>query len=112
MQRFWISAAGVSGFLAVGLAAIAAHVPLESRAMVQSVAGLLGWHTPALIGLALWPRPQANWVAGVLLTGLTLFSGAVLVRAFLDTSLGPVAPIGGMTMMAGWLLLAVLAWRR
>jgi uncharacterized membrane protein YgdD (TMEM256/DUF423 family) len=110
MQRIWFSAAGLCGALAVGLAAIAAHVALDSRAMVQSVAMLLGWHAPAFIGLGLWGR--GGLVAAVLLTGLTLFSGAVLIRAFLGVSLGPVAPIGGMTMIAGWLLLAVLAWRR
>lgn len=110
MQRLWLSAAGVCGALAVGLAAIAAHLALDSRAMVQNVAMLLGWHAPAFIGLALWPR--GNAVAALLLAGLVLFSGAVLVRAFLGISLGPVAPIGGMAMIAGWLLLAVLAWRR
>jgi uncharacterized membrane protein YgdD (TMEM256/DUF423 family) len=110
MQRFWFSAAGLCGALAVGLAAIAAHVALDSRAMVQNVAMLLGWHAPALIGLALWQR--GAWVAALLLAGLALFSGAVLIRAFLGVSLGPVAPIGGMTMMAGWLLLAMIAWRR
>lgn len=112
MQRIWFSAAGLCGAMAVGLAAISAHVALDSRAMVQSVAMLLGWHAPALIGLALWQRRQGDWVAGVLLAGLTLFGGAVLVRAFAGISLGPVAPTGGMMMIAGWLLLAVLAWRR
>jgi len=112
MQRFWFSAAGLCGFLAVGLSAIAAHVALDSRSMVQNVAMLLGWHAPALMGLALWQRRRSDWVAGVLLLGLALFSGAVLIRAFAGVSLGPVAPIGGMTMMGGWLLLAVLAWRR
>jgi len=112
MQRFWFSAAGVCGALAVGLSAIAAHVALDSRAMVQSVAMLLGWHAPALIGLALWQRRLGGMVAGLLLGGLALFSGAVLLRAFAGVSLGPVAPIGGITMIAGWLLLAALAWRR
>lgn len=110
MQRIWFSAAGVCGALAVGLSAVAAHVALDSRAMVQSVAMLLGWHAPALIGLALWQR--GSLVAGLLLGGLVLFSGAVLLRAFAGVSLGPVAPIGGLTMIGGWLLLAVLAWRR
>ncbi len=112
MQRFWFSMGGLCGALAVGLSAIAAHVALDSRAMVQAVAMLLGWHAPALIALGLWNEQRGNWVAGVLLLGLTLFGGAVMFRAFAEVSLGPVAPIGGMTMMGGWLLLAVLAWRR
>ena len=110
MQRFWFSAAGLCGALAVGLAAIAAHIAFDERAMVQNVAMLLGWHAPALMGLALWQR--GSWVPGLLLAGLTLFSGAMLSRAFLGISLGPIAPLGGMTMIAGWMLLAVLAWRR
>jgi len=112
MQRFWFSMAGLCGALAVGLSAIAAHVALDSRNMVQTVAMLLGWHAPTLIALALWNERRGDWVAAALVTGLTLFSGAVLIRAFAGVSLGPVAPIGGVTMIGGWLLLAVLAWRR
>ena len=112
MQRFWFSMAGLCGAIAVGLSAIAAHVALDSRAMVQTVAMLLGWHAPALIALALWRDRRGDWVAAALLAGLTLFGGAVLIRAFASISLGPVAPIGGMTLIGGWLLLAVLAWRR
>lgn len=106
MQRAWLCAAGICGALAVGLAAIAAH----AAPGVQNVAMLLGWHAPAFMGLALWQR--GNAVAALWLAGLLLFSGAVLVRAFLGVSLGPVAPIGGITLIAGWLLLAMLAWRR
>ena len=104
MQRIWFGAAGLCGALAVGLSAMGAHVALESRAMVQSVAMLLGWHAPALLALGLWPR--GGLVAGVLVAGLALFSGAVLLRALTGISLGPVAPLGGMTLIAGWLLLA------
>ena len=44
---------------------------------------------------------------------LSLGFGVVKLRPVIaGVSLGPVAPIGGTVMMAGWLLLAVLAWRR
>lgn len=112
MQRTCLSLAGVFGLLAVGLAAIGAHAALESRDMVQSVAALLGWHAPALIGLGLWNRRQGFWVAAILAVGMALFAGAVLYRAFTGISLGPVAPTGGTLLMAGWALLAVIAWRR
>ena len=44
--------------------------------------------------------------------GLFLFSAAVLMRVFTGVSLGPVAPIGGLAMMGGWLWLGVVALRR
>ncbi|TCH97250.1 DUF423 domain-containing protein [Roseococcus sp. SYP-B2431] len=112
MQRLCFSLAGVFGLAAVGLAAIGAHLPMDAPEMVRSVAMLLGWHAPALIGLGLWNRRQGFLVAGVLALGMILFAGAVLFRAFGGTSLGPVAPAGGMVLMAGWALLALLAWRR
>lgn len=112
MQRLCFSLAGVFGLLAVALAAVGAHLPLEAPAMVQSVAMLLGWHAPALIGLGVWNRRQGYLVAAVLAAGMALFAGAVLYRAFTGISLGPVAPMGGTILMAGWALLAVVAWRR
>ncbi|WP_424813479.1 DUF423 domain-containing protein [Roseococcus sp. YIM B11640] len=112
MQRLCLSLAGISGLLAVGLAALGAHAALDAREMVQSVAALLGWHAPALIGLGLWNRRQGFVVAMVMALGLALFSAAVLVRAFTGTSLGPAAPIGGTLTIAAWAILAVVAWRR
>lgn len=112
MQRLCFSLAGVSGLLAVALAALGAHLPLDAPDLVRTVSLLLGWHAPALIGLGAWNRKQGFWVAGVLAAGLALFSAGVLVLAFTGISLGPVVPIGGTTMMIGWALLAVLAWPR
>jgi len=112
MQRLCFSLAGVSGLLAVALAAVGAHLPLEAPEMVRSVAMLLGWHAPALIALGVWNRRQGFLVAAVLVLGLAIFSGAVLYRASTGVSLGPVAPTGGMILMGGWALLAALAWRR
>ncbi|MFN3447400.1 MAG: DUF423 domain-containing protein [Roseococcus sp.] len=111
MQRVWISAAGLFGAAAVALAALAAHAELAARGMVQNVAMILGWHAPALLALALWNRRGGHAAAALLLAGGVLFAGAVLLRAFADVSLGPVAPIGGFLMIAGWLWLALAAWR-
>lgn len=107
MQRSCFTAAGACGFLAVALAAIATHA---AQPIVGSVAMLLGWHAPAFMAAGLWARSTlapALWAAGLL-----LFGGALLLRAFADITLGPVAPTGGMLVMAGWLALAVAAWRR
>lgn len=110
MQKLWFSAAGVAGCAAVALAAMAAHAPLDARDMVQSVAMVLGWHAPALLALGVWNDRRGHWVGALLLPGAALFAGAVLWRAFMGVSPGPIAPIGGFAMMAGWLLLAAFAW--
>ena len=101
----------LAGFLAVLFAAAGAHLGLgeaEAR-MLGSVTSLLGFHAPALIAVGLW----GAWRGGaVLAAGLFLFSAAVLMRVFTGVSLGPVAPIGGLAMMGGWLWLGVVALRR
>jgi len=107
-----LKAAGcLAGFLAVLFAAAGAHLGLgeaEGR-MLASVTMMLGFHAPALIAVALW----GAWRGGLLLgLGLFLFALAVLLRVFTGLSLGPVAPIGGFAMMAGWLWLGVVALRR
>jgi uncharacterized membrane protein YgdD (TMEM256/DUF423 family) len=107
MQRSCFTAAGACGLLAVALAAIATHA---GQPIAESVAMLLGWHAPALMAAGLWGRSAlapALWSAGLL-----LFGGALLLRAFAGISLGPVAPIGGLLVMAGWLALGIAAWRR
>lgn len=112
MQRLWMSGAGLCGAAAVVLAALAAHADLATRGMVQNVAMILGWHAPALLALAFWNTRRGDVAAGLLLAGAVLFGGAVCVRAFADVSLGPVAPIGGFAMIAGWLWLVLAAWKR
>jgi uncharacterized membrane protein YgdD (TMEM256/DUF423 family) len=111
MQRLWFIAAGLSGCAAVALAAMAAHAPLDARDMVQSVAMILGWHAPALLAFGVWNDPRGKAVAALMLPGLVLFSGAVLWRAFMGVSPGPIAPLGGFALMAGWLVLVALALR-
>ena len=107
MQKPCFTAAGACGVLAIALAAVATHA---AQPVVGSVAMLLGWHAPAFMAAGLWGRSVlAPSLWGV---GLLLFGGALLLRAFADMSLGPVAPTGGLLVMAGWLALAVAAWRR
>ena len=48
---------------------------------------------------------------GLLLAGVALFCGSLWVLALAMHSLGPVAPIGGLAFIAGWLALAIHALR-
>jgi uncharacterized membrane protein YgdD (TMEM256/DUF423 family) len=80
--------------------------------MAQPALTLLMWHVPALLVLGLLARPRASrWLitAGVLMQGgLMLFSWNLLARALLDfQALRSLVPVGGMALIAGWLVLAV-----
>jgi uncharacterized membrane protein YgdD (TMEM256/DUF423 family) len=49
-----------------------------------------------------------NWVCGLLLAGIVIFSGSLYLLAVTgNTMLGAITPIGGLSFIAGWL---VLAW--
>ena len=111
--------AGLFGAGAVGMAAAAAHALTGmSPAMlhvVESGVQMQGWHALALLGCGLWAERRgglAHWAGAAFALGTIMFCAAVYSLAFAGVSLGPVAPAGGMLLIAGWLLLAASALRR
>ena len=105
------------GFLAVAMAAYAAHglpAGMDAKAVQQVRSGLQmhGWHALALVGVALW-APRGGWLAdaagAAFVLGVLLFCGAVYGVALAGLRLGGVAPFGGTLLMVGWLLLAASA---
>lgn len=59
------------------------------------------WHGMSLVA--------AGWL---LLGGVLLFSGSLYLLAFTGLRwLGAITPLGGVAFIAGWLLLAWIAWR-
>jgi uncharacterized membrane protein YgdD (TMEM256/DUF423 family) len=76
-------------------------------------------HAIALVitGLALEQRPTNAWrlAAWAFLIGIVLFSGLLKVLTIAGPTwnwLGAVVPIGGVSMIVGWVALAVGALRR
>ena len=50
--------------------------------------------------------------AGRNMLGIVIFSGSLYLLVFTRTSwLGAITPLGGVAFLAGWLLLALAAWR-
>jgi uncharacterized membrane protein YgdD (TMEM256/DUF423 family) len=102
--------AGLAGASGVGLAAAGAHG--SELSALTPPAYLLVMHAAAAVAIvALATRaahPGAFLLAGlVLLVGVSLFSGDIALRTFTGARLFPMAaPIGGTTMIAGWLVLA------
>lgn len=115
LDRLWILAGAVAGLTAVIAAAIVAHAwaPLrpDPDAMDQARAALLMHvlHAPALLAVG-WLSARGRLVnlAGVAFTlGLLLFCGAVYAQAGWQLRLPHVAPLGGLSLMTGWITLGL-----
>ncbi len=116
MQRIWIGLGSLSGLGAVAMAAFAAHgiANATSLRIVSSGVQMQGWHALALVGTGLWaPRGGrlANAAGAAFAVGLVLFCGAVYSLALVGASWGPLAPVGGILLMIGWVLLGASALR-
>jgi uncharacterized membrane protein YgdD (TMEM256/DUF423 family) len=54
------------------------------------------------------PRVTGNWVCGLLLAGILLFSGSLYALALSGVKTwGAVTPLGGTAFIAAWIALAV-----
>ena len=122
-HRFPLLAAGVFGTLGVALGAFGAHglqALLAERGTTQSwetAARYQLLHTMALLGVAAWLRAGAGAGAVRMISavrcwcaGMVLFSGSLYIYAVG----GPhfmvfLTPIGGVTLIAGWLMVIAAA---
>ena len=114
----WIVVAALSGTLAVVLGAFGAHglerIADPSQLDAWSTASeyhLL--HSVALLALALYGARSERSVripASLFAAGIVLFSGSIYALVLTGMSwLGPVTPLGGVCLIAGWLSLLGLA---
>ena len=114
----WLFVGAINGFLAVAAGAFAAH-GLEARVapraleIFQTGAHYHLTHAIALVGVSLVRGPGANRadLAGWLFTvGIVLFSGSLYFLVLADsTALVLLTPVGGVSFLAGWVLLALAA---
>lgn len=119
--RSAVIAASLLGFTGVALGAFGAHA-LKATLLAHGTAAT--WqtavhyhliHTVALLGLAGWADgwPQARWTGRCWAAGVILFSGSLYWLALGGPKiLGPITPLGGLALLAGWLLLAWNACRQ
>lgn len=121
MFRGLLLLAAMFGFSGVGLGAFAAHalkgqLSAEYLAVFQTGVHYQMLHALALLGLAgLWQRLGGRLLtaAGVCFgAGILLFSGSLYALTLSGISaLGMITPVGGLTLLAGWLCLGLAAWR-
>lgn len=106
-MKILILAGGLLGAAGVALSAYAAHA---GGGNVTTAAQFLLFHAPLFVALGLAGNTGRirTGGTGVLGLGLVLFCSDLLMRHFADTRLFPMAaPVGGIAMIIGWLLVAV-----
>jgi len=115
MARLWLLLGGVSGALAVGFGAYAAHgfpdAP-QAAQWVEKASRYQMYHALALLALAGLQKDggRLTALAGLLFTvGTLLFCGTLYVLAIAEWPIAWLAPYGGTSLILGWLLLGVSA---
>lgn len=108
--------------LAVALGAFGAH-GLKSQLsteMLQTFKTGVDYHFYHALGLLLigilavsFPSDLIKWSAILLTAGIILFSGSLYALAITGIKwLGAITPLGGLSFIAGWVLLFLAIWKR
>ena len=118
------TAAGAWGLaLAVGIGAFGAHglrgrlddysMTIYERAVLYHFIHALGILIVSALGAAgAIPGSAVSRVCGLLLAGVVLFSGSLYALALTGNRwLGAITPLGGLSFIAAWVLLAITAVR-
>jgi len=119
--RVAVTAGTVAGAIAVMFGAFGAHAlraVLDEHALAtwHTAVEYQFWHALALIATGLLARDRASnaarVAAGAFIVGIVLFCGSLYLLA-LDAprGFGVITPLGGIAFIAGWLALALHAWR-
>lgn len=113
-------AAGLLGFSAIALGAYGDHglrgsVDAETMRSFETAIRYQLFHALALlaigIGIAAGTAPASTlkrltWTGWVMLAGTLVFCGSIYLKIIFGVdSATKLAPLGGMTLMAGWLML-------
>jgi uncharacterized membrane protein YgdD (TMEM256/DUF423 family) len=101
---------------AFGAHALATRLTPERLATWETAARYHMYHALALVLLAAiglrWPAPLLQLAGWLFISGILIFSGTVYALALgAPRWLGAVTPIGGLALIAGWLVLAAAALR-
>jgi uncharacterized membrane protein YgdD (TMEM256/DUF423 family) len=111
-RRFSLVAGALLGAVGVACGAFGAHALKAALDPVrlgwwQTAVQYQLWHALALVALAALPVPRPGRPALAFAAGTIIFSGTLYVMALSGIRwLGAVTPIGGLFLIAGWLLLA------
>ncbi|MGN8770672.1 DUF423 domain-containing protein [Paenibacillus barengoltzii] len=122
VQRKYAGIGAIVMLLSVAFGAFGAHILKERIGEAAIGTFETGVHYQMIHGIAMlltalfaakWgDSKRLLWSGRLFLIGVILFSGSLYGLATLDLRwLGPVTPLGGVSFLAGWLLLALEAWK-
>jgi uncharacterized membrane protein YgdD (TMEM256/DUF423 family) len=129
--RFYLLVSAISGLLGVTLGAFGAHglkkmVASDMLAAYQTGVQYQFIHSLVLLALAILMLTltskhavmgKLRWSANLMIVGMLLFSGSLYTMTFMSVSggfpawLGLITPMGGLTFILAWALLAVAAFK-
>jgi uncharacterized membrane protein YgdD (TMEM256/DUF423 family) len=121
MSKAILMTASILLALAVSIGAFGAHglkAHLSTDMLLTYKTGV-EYHFYHALGLLLigilslmYPSNLLNWSAILLAVGIVLFSGSLYIMAITGIKwLGAITPFGGLSFIAGWVLLIVAIWK-
>jgi uncharacterized membrane protein YgdD (TMEM256/DUF423 family) len=123
MEKIFFVLGAILGGLAVASGAFGAHglkniVTSDRLETFETAVRYQTYHAFALIAvawaLARWPNQVSllNTSGWLFLAGIILFSGSLYLLVLSGVKwLGAITPFGGVAFVAGWICLAIAAWR-
>ena len=102
---------------AFGAHALKAHLSQDKLVVYETAVRYHFIHALGLLAMGVLLRSVdgelLRWSATLVLVGIFLFSGSLYLLTFgAPRFLGVVTPIGGLALIAGWVLFAVTMWRQ
>jgi len=123
MQAIYLKIAALLGALAVALGAFGAHalkkiLDEKSLLVFETAVRYQFYHVFALlaVGILLKEFPNSNliWSGRFFCYGILIFCGSLYLMTLLEAIgvqgfkwLGAITPIGGLCLIAGWILMAI-----
>jgi uncharacterized membrane protein YgdD (TMEM256/DUF423 family) len=109
-RRMWGILAGLSGFAAIVMGAVGAHAVADARAaaLVETASIYELVHAVVILRLCDAGGKYLSWARWAFLIGTVLFCGTIYLKATAGWDAAVrLAPLGGVSFMLGWLLIAL-----
>lgn len=102
---------------AFGAHALKAHLSQDKLAVFETAVRYHFLHALGLLAIGVLLRSVdgelLRWSATLVLVGIGLFSGSLYLLTFgAPRFVGIITPVGGLALIAGWVLFAVTMWRQ
>jgi uncharacterized membrane protein YgdD (TMEM256/DUF423 family) len=102
---------------AFGAHALKAHLSADKLSVYETAVRYHFIHALGLLAIGVLLRfvdgELLRWSAALVLAGIILFSGSLYLLTFgAPRFVGIVTPVGGLALLAGWILFATTMWRQ